>query len=129
MRLTKNRDDAYVTVDEFADDIYIGGANARNRSLQGDLVAVRLLDNVEEIWNIKKERDAKRKTERKFQRLKEKGETEILSEDSSSKEESGEGNEENIAENDDEEQESFIPKYAGEVVGIILRPPDVTYSG
>lgn len=128
MRLTKNRDDAYVTVEELADDIYIGGAKNRNRSLQGDLVAVRLLDNVEEAWNTKKERDAKRKKERKLQRLKERGETEILSEDSSSKEESGEGKEDN-AENEDEEQESFKPRYSGEVVGIILRPPDATYPG
>ncbi|KAF3084621.1 hypothetical protein TWF569_005682 [Orbilia oligospora] len=58
----KNRSDAYVaTQDGLLDaDIFICGSKDRNRALEGDLVAVELLD-VDEVWGQKKEKEEKKK--------------------------------------------------------------------
>ncbi|CEJ80867.1 Putative Cell wall biogenesis protein phosphatase [[Torrubiella] hemipterigena] len=58
----KNRSDAYVTtVDGLLDaDIFICGSKDRNRALEGDLVAVELLD-VDEVWSQKREKEEKKK--------------------------------------------------------------------
>ncbi|KAI1178454.1 hypothetical protein F4777DRAFT_537718 [Nemania sp. FL0916] len=58
----KNRSDAYVsTSDGLLDaDIFICGSKDRNRALEGDLVAVELLD-VDEVWGQKREKEEKKK--------------------------------------------------------------------
>jgi protein SSD1 len=58
----KNRSDAYVsTQDGLLDaDIFICGSKDRNRALEGDLVAVELLD-VGEVWGQKREKEEKKK--------------------------------------------------------------------
>ncbi|KAK4164918.1 hypothetical protein QBC43DRAFT_44852 [Cladorrhinum sp. PSN259] len=58
----KNRSDAYVsTQDGLLDaDIFICGSKDRNRALEGDLVAVELLD-VDEVWSQKREKEEKKK--------------------------------------------------------------------
>ncbi|SPN97614.1 related to SSD1 protein [Cephalotrichum gorgonifer] len=58
----KNRSDAYVaTHDGLLDaDIFICGSKDRNRALEGDLVAVELLD-VDEVWGQKREKEEKKK--------------------------------------------------------------------
>lgn len=58
----KNRSDAYVTTsDGILDaDIFICGSKDRNRALEGDLVAVELLD-VDEVWAQKREKEEKKK--------------------------------------------------------------------
>jgi protein SSD1 len=58
----KNRSDAYVsTQDGLLDaDIFICGSKDRNRALEGDLVAVELLD-VDEVWAQKREKEEKKK--------------------------------------------------------------------
>jgi protein SSD1 len=58
----KNRSDAYVTThDGLLDaDIFICGSKDRNRALEGDLVAVELLD-VDEVWSQKREKEEKKK--------------------------------------------------------------------
>lgn len=58
----KNRSDAYVTtVDGLLDaDIFICGSKDRNRALEGDLVAIELLD-VDEVWSQKREKEEKKK--------------------------------------------------------------------
>ncbi|KAI1821984.1 hypothetical protein F4861DRAFT_516639 [Xylaria intraflava] len=58
----KNRSDAYVTTpDGVLDaDIFICGSKDRNRALEGDLVAVELLD-VDEVWGQKREKEEKKK--------------------------------------------------------------------
>ncbi|EPE05371.1 cell wall biogenesis protein phosphatase [Ophiostoma piceae UAMH 11346] len=58
----KNRSDAYVTVpDHVLDaDIFICGSKDRNRALEGDIVAVELLD-VDEVWSQKREKEDKKK--------------------------------------------------------------------
>lgn len=56
----KNRSDAYVTCGELDADIFICGSKDRNRALEGDLVAVELLD-VDEVWGQKREKEEKKK--------------------------------------------------------------------
>lgn len=56
----KNRSDAYVATDLLESDIFICGSKDRNRALEGDLVAVELLD-VDEVWGQKREKEEKKK--------------------------------------------------------------------
>ena len=56
----KNRSDAYVTTPDLDADIFICGSKDRNRALEGDLVAVELLD-VDEVWSQKREKEEKKK--------------------------------------------------------------------
>ena len=56
----KNRSDAYVTTTDLDADIFICGSKDRNRALEGDLVAVKLLD-VDEVWGQKREKEEKKK--------------------------------------------------------------------
>ena len=57
----KNRSDAYVSTNGLLDaDIFICGSKDRNRALEGDLVAIELLE-VDEVWGSKKEKEEKKK--------------------------------------------------------------------
>lgn len=56
----KNRSDAYVTTPDLDADIFICGSKDRNRALEGDFVAVELLD-VDEVWSQKREKEEKKK--------------------------------------------------------------------
>ena len=56
----KNRSDAYVSTDLLESDIFICGSKDRNRALEGDVVAVELLD-VDEVWAQKREKEEKKK--------------------------------------------------------------------
>uniref|UniRef100_A0A8H7KAY0 RNB domain-containing protein n=1 Tax=Bionectria ochroleuca TaxID=29856 RepID=A0A8H7KAY0_BIOOC len=58
----KNRSDAYVTTTDgvLEADIFICGSKDRNRALEGDLVAIELLD-VDEVWSQKREKEEKKK--------------------------------------------------------------------
>ncbi|KAF2279496.1 putative cell wall biogenesis protein phosphatase Ssd1 [Westerdykella ornata] len=56
----KNRSDAYVTTSDLDADIFICGSKDRNRALEGDMVAVELLD-VDEVWGQKREKEEKKK--------------------------------------------------------------------
>ncbi|KAM5481795.1 Translational repressor [Microsporum audouinii] len=56
----KNRSDAYVTCADLDADIFICGSKDRNRALEGDIVAVELLD-VDEVWSQKREKEEKKK--------------------------------------------------------------------
>lgn len=56
----KNRSDAYVTTADLDADIFICGSKDRNRALEGDYVAIELLD-VDEVWSQKREKEEKKK--------------------------------------------------------------------
>lgn len=56
----RNRSDAYVATEVLDADIYICGSKDRNRALEGDIVAVELLD-VDEVWETKKEKEEKKR--------------------------------------------------------------------
>lgn len=52
----KRRTDAYVTVDGLAGDVYIPGSRLRNRAFDGDIVAIRLIDEEETAKHFPKEK-------------------------------------------------------------------------
>lgn len=56
----KNRSDAYVTTNDLDADIFICGSKDRNRALEGDMVAIELLD-VDDVWGQKREKEEKKK--------------------------------------------------------------------
>jgi len=56
----RNRSDAYVATEVLDADIYICGSKDRNRALEGDIVAVELLD-VDDVWGTKKEKEEKKR--------------------------------------------------------------------
>ena len=56
----RNRSDAYVATEVLDADIYICGSKDRNRALEGDIVAIELL-NVDEVWATKKEKEEKKR--------------------------------------------------------------------
>ncbi|KAL9544808.1 hypothetical protein MBANPS3_007440 [Mucor bainieri] len=131
MRLTKNSADAYVKSDDLDFDIYIGGAHDRNRAMDGDLVAVELVD-VEAVWELRKERQRKRR-EMYLQRVKEKRDLEDQQDRKVPEqfEDPIEEEEPVIADAgaEDSDEESHKPVYCGHVVGILEKAPNATYTG
>ena len=152
LRINKrNRSDAYVTSDSLDHDIFIFGQRDRNRALEGDIVAVRLLD-VEKIWNLKKEKMRKRDAEKAAERAaaeraaaataaaKEEEEEKVEDETNPDKSTGTEGGEEEEVEEEeievdetidsfDEEADKSKPKYCGEIVGILDRAKDQKFAG
>ncbi|EPQ29741.1 uncharacterized protein PFL1_06860 [Pseudozyma flocculosa PF-1] len=111
LRINKrNRSDAYVTTEVLDSDIFISGSKDRNRALEGDVVAVELLDPLE-VWNTKKEKEDKKKRKEEQTGLasrkpdKAKDDLEV------------EGAQLKLIE-DEEENESSPPAFAGHVVAI-----------
>ncbi|ORY21371.1 hypothetical protein BCR39DRAFT_64105 [Naematelia encephala] len=122
----KNRSDAYVATDVLDADIYICGSKDRNRALEGDIVAVELLD-VDEVWGTKKDKEEKKRkkeenaaydlkpaTAKKLEKKKDDVEVE------------GQG----LTLFDDEEvNDETKPAYAGHVVAVVERMPGQLFSG
>ncbi|WVR09339.1 hypothetical protein IAU60_006405 [Kwoniella sp. DSM 27419] len=122
----KNRSDAYVATDVLEADIYICGSKDRNRALEGDIVAVELLD-VDEVWVTKKDKEEKKRkkeenaaydlkpaTAKKLEKKKDDVEVE------------GQG----LTLFDDEEvNDETKPTYAGHVVAVVERMPGQLFSG
>lgn len=134
MRLTKNPADAYVKSDDLDFDIYIGGAHDKNRAMDGDLVAVQLVD-VEKVWKLRKERQRKRR-EMQLQREKEKRDLEEQQDQNVPEQfedpiEEGEGEVAVAADPgaEDSDEESHKPVYCGHVVSILERAVHATYTG
>ncbi|KAG1358214.1 hypothetical protein G6F62_000907 [Rhizopus arrhizus] len=110
----RNRSDAYVSCDELdGSDIYICGSRDRNRALEGDVVAVRLV-NVENILREKQEKEdaklARNNGQPKVRLPDEEDENEIIF-------------------GGDEEIDVVKPKYAGVVVAILERAQNQVFSG
>ncbi|CEJ00808.1 hypothetical protein RMCBS344292_14855 [Rhizopus microsporus] len=123
MRLSRNRQDAYVKCDNLDADIYIGRSRDRNRALQGDLVAVRMLD-VDGIWKLRKVREAERAEKRKLH-----NNSTDVAQDTEDQPDSDMTTQNEDEIDNDEDEEEHKPKYAGEVVAILYRPEHTTYSG
>lgn len=120
----KNRSDAYVATDVLEADIYICGSKDRNRALEGDIVAVELLD-VDEVWNTKKDKEEKKrkKEENAAYDLKPAKKLEKKKDDV---EVEGQG----LTLFDDEEvNDDTKPTYAGHVVAVVERMPGQLFSG
>lgn len=110
----RNRSDAYVACDELdGGDIYICGSRDRNRALEGDVVAVRLV-NVEKVIREKQEKE-----EAKLARNQGQAKTRLPDEE----------DENEIVFGGDEEIDAVKPKYAGVVVAILERAQNQVFSG
>lgn len=62
----RKRMDAYATSEALDGDIYLCGDSARNRALDGDIVAVRLLD-VNKVWQQRTDREKRYQEKRQQQ--------------------------------------------------------------
>ncbi|CAO3650181.1 unnamed protein product [Cunninghamella blakesleeana] len=123
LRINKrNRSDSFVTSDELEHDIYIEGLRDRNRALEGDLVAVRLLD-VDTIWQRKKDKQQQKNNN--------KNDDGKNHDNNNDKDQSNVGIEvgveqmEKVDDHDSDDDEDNVdknkPKYCGQVVGILHR--------
>ncbi|GAA5807201.1 hypothetical protein MFLAVUS_000556 [Mucor flavus] len=122
IRITKNRYDAYVTCDGLDADVYIGGLKSRNRSLDGDRVVVQLVE-IDAVWDIREERrkERSRQHQQQYQPQQQlpQPKNESVVESTSAVD---------LDEYTDAEL-SYKPDYCGEVVGITLRSPNMTFVG
>jgi exoribonuclease R len=109
----RNRSDAYVTSDDLESDIYICGSRDRNRALEGDVVAIKLVD-VEKVLREKKEKEeaklARNGGKVLARRPDEEDENEIIF-------------------GGDEDIDKVKPKYSGVVVAILERAQNQVFSG
>ncbi|KAI8577090.1 hypothetical protein K450DRAFT_253600 [Umbelopsis ramanniana AG] len=109
----RNRSDAYVTSDDLESDIYICGSRDRNRALEGDVVAIKLVD-VEKVLREKKEKEeaklARNGGKAPARRPDEEDENEIIF-------------------GGDDDVDKVKPKYSGVVVAILERAQNQVFSG
>ncbi|KAF8461916.1 hypothetical protein BDZ91DRAFT_829160 [Kalaharituber pfeilii] len=117
----KNRSDAYVTTqDGLLDaDIFICGSKDRNRALEGDLVAVELLD-VDEVWGQKREKEEKKKR-------KDNSSSGVTT--SAGAAGTGEEGQSLLLVEEEEINDEQKPLYAGHIVAVIERVAGQMFSG
>ncbi|KII95138.1 hypothetical protein PLICRDRAFT_203503 [Plicaturopsis crispa FD-325 SS-3] len=122
----RNRSDAYVATEVLDADIYICGSKDRNRALEGDIVAVELLD-VDEVWGTKKEKEEKKrkKEENAAYDLKSTG---GRKDDKKKDDVEVEGQGLMLFE-DEEVTDEIKPQFAGHVVAVVERMPGQLFSG
>ncbi|KAF7725108.1 hypothetical protein EC973_000434 [Apophysomyces ossiformis] len=109
----RNRSDAYVFCEEFNADIYICGSRDRNRALEGDTVAVKLVE-VEKVMREKLEKeDAKL--------ARNNGQPVIRKPDEEDEKEIMFGGEDDV--------DKVKPRYCGVVVAILERAQNQVFSG
>jgi protein SSD1 len=122
----RNRSDAYVATEVLESDIFISGSKDRNRALDGDVVAVELLDP-NEVWSIKREKEDKKKRKEEQSHS-----TQHLlnnrKPDKAKDDLEVEGSQLKLIE-DEEDNEDAPPALAGHVVAIIERVPNKLFSG
>ncbi|CAG8723943.1 8597_t:CDS:10, partial [Dentiscutata erythropus] len=123
LRINKrNRSDAYVSTESLDADIYICGSKDRNRALEGDVVAVELLDP-DKVWQTKKEKEEKKRKKEESAGIdkkkidKKKDDVEV------------EGQGLLLFEDDDIVTDEQRPKYCGHVVAVMERMPGQLFSG
>lgn len=122
----RNRSDAYVATEVLDADIYICGSKDRNRALEGDIVAVELLD-VDEVWGTKKEKEEKK-------RKKEENAAYDLKATSGRKDDKKKDDVEVEGQGlmlfeDEEVTDEIKPQFAGHVVAVVERMPGQLFSG
>ncbi|KAI7856343.1 hypothetical protein BDC45DRAFT_503724 [Circinella umbellata] len=109
----RNRSDAYVFCEEFNADIYICGSRDRNRALEGDVVAVKLVD-VDKVIREKQEKEQAKV-------IRNNGQPVIRKPDEEDEKEIMFGGEEDV--------DKVKPKYCGVVVAILERAQNQAFSG
>ncbi|KAI8329738.1 hypothetical protein BC941DRAFT_384356 [Chlamydoabsidia padenii] len=109
----RNRSDAFVYCEELDADIYIAGSRDRNRALEGDVVAVRLID-VDKVLQEKREKE-------QVKSMRNAGQTGTRLPD--------EDDENEIIFGGDDQVHLVKPKLCGVVVAIMERAQNQVYSG
>ncbi|KAI0771610.1 hypothetical protein BD413DRAFT_625073 [Trametes elegans] len=122
----RNRSDAYVATEVLDADIYICGSKDRNRALEGDIVAVELLD-VDEVWGTKKEKEEKKRKKEENSAYDLKG---AAGRRNDKKKDDVEVEGQGLMLFEDEEVTDEVkPQYAGHVVAVVERMPGQLFSG
>ncbi|CAG8468589.1 15982_t:CDS:10 [Racocetra fulgida] len=123
LRINKrNRSDAYVATESLDADIYICGSKDRNRALEGDVVAVELLDP-DKVWQTKKEKEEKKRKKEESAGIEKKK----IDKKKDDVEVEGQGL--LLFEDDDIVTDEQRPKYCGHVVAVMERMPGQLFSG
>jgi protein SSD1 len=124
----RNRSDAYVATDVLDADIYICGSKDRNRALEGDMVAVELLD-VDEVWGSKKEKEEKKRKKEENSAY-DQGINKANVRKNDKKKDDVEVEGQGMVLFDDEEvTDEQRPTYAGHVVAVVERMTGQLFSG
>ncbi|KAG7096895.1 hypothetical protein E1B28_004301 [Marasmius oreades] len=122
----RNRSDAYVATEVLDADIYICGSKDRNRALEGDIVAVELLD-VDEVWGTKKEKEEKKRKKEENAAYDPKG---VAGRKDDKKKDDVEVEGQGLMLFEDEEVTDDVkPQFAGHVVAVVERMPGQLFSG
>ncbi|KAL6309697.1 RNB-domain-containing protein [Sparassis latifolia] len=122
----RNRSDAYVATEVLDADIYICGSKDRNRALEGDIVAVELLD-VDDVWGTKKEKEEKKRKKEENSAYDLKG---VAGRKNDKKKDDVEVEGQGLMLFEDEEVTDDVkPQFAGHVVAVVERMPGQLFSG
>jgi protein SSD1 len=122
----RNRSDAYVSTEVLDADIYICGSKDRNRALEGDIVAVELLD-VDEVWGTKKEKEEKKRKKEENAAYEMKS---AAGRKNDKKKDDVEVEGQGLMLFEDEEVTDEVkPQFAGHVVAVVERMPGQLFSG
>jgi protein SSD1 len=122
----RNRSDAYVSTEVLDADIYICGSKDRNRALEGDIVAVELLD-VDEVWATKKEKEEKKRKKEENSAYESKS---AAGRKNDKKKDDVEVEGQGLMLFEDEEVTDDVkPQFAGHVVAVVERMPGQLFSG
>ncbi|KAF9247096.1 SSD1 protein [Melanogaster broomeanus] len=122
----RNRSDAYVATEVLDADIYICGSKDRNRALEGDIVAVELLD-VDEVWGTKKEKEEKKRKKEENSAYDMK--TSAGRKDDKKKDDVEVEGQGLMLFEDEEVTDEVKPQFAGHVVAVVERMPGQLFSG
>ncbi|KZV75197.1 RNB-domain-containing protein [Peniophora sp. CONT] len=123
----RNRSDAYVATEVLDADIYICGSKDRNRALEGDIVAVELLD-VDEVWGTKKEKEEKKRKKEENTAYENTRSAAGRKNDKKKDDVEVEGQGLMLFE-DEEVTDEVKPQFAGHVVAVVERMPGQLFSG
>ena len=122
----RNRSDAYVSTEVLDADIYICGSKDRNRALEGDIVAIELLD-VDEVWATKKEKEEKKRKKEENSAYESKN---AAGRKNDKKKDDVEVEGQGLMLFEDEEVTDEVkPQFAGHVVAVVERMPGQLFSG
>ncbi|ESK96057.1 cell wall biogenesis protein phosphatase [Moniliophthora roreri MCA 2997] len=122
----RNRSDAYVATEVLDADIYICGSKDRNRALEGDIVAVELLD-VDEVWGTKKEKEEKKR--KKEENAAYDPKSAAGRKDDKKKDDVEVEGQGLMLFEDEEVTDDVKPQFAGHVVAVVERMPGQLFSG
>ncbi|BGP50054.1 Translational repressor [Rhodotorula kratochvilovae] len=123
----RNRSDAYVATDVLESDIYICGSKDRNRALEGDVVAIELLD-VDDVWGTKKDKEEKKRKKEEQASFDPRTARDLRKQDKKKDDVEVEGQGLLLFE-DEEVTDEQKPQFAGHVVAVLERAPGQLFSG